>query len=250
MAVIINIFIRHRWKNPEINSWADLSDPYVFDPSSKLIFALHTALMDLKLNIVMLEWTGNWKNYIKVLKYTRGVLHWVQEASGNEQKLTVWKREQIAKVFKCPCCTARATVINAVRADDDSSSSNNPFWCQKELLAHIRQIIIGCESQPEYIIDFKCEYLEIQVDQVKRRLKKKGYSETLPVELPDKTVRNEIDEERLARLREFEPYDNRFYEELDWKERKSNIIQSKVGVVNKNKVGPFQVIFPVKGLHA
>ena len=99
---------------------------------TRVIFALHKALMDLKHEVVLIEWTANWKNYMKVIKYDHGPLHWVQH--DRVQTVRKFSDTEIEKVFQCKVCEGQ----------QNKNLSNTHFFSENHLLTHLRQKMFGC----------------------------------------------------------------------------------------------------------
>jgi len=122
MAVIMQIFRIH--KLPEGMAHGQ--------QRTRVIFALHKALMDLKHEVVLIEWTANWKNYMKVIKYDHGPLHWVQH--DRVQTVRKFSDTEIEKVFQC----------KVSEGQQNKNLSNTHFFSENHLLTHLRQKMFGC----------------------------------------------------------------------------------------------------------
>ncbi len=144
MAVIMQIFRIH--KLPEGMAHGQ--------QRTRVIFALHKALMDLKHEVVLIEWTANWKNYMKVIKYDHGPLHWVQH--DRAQTVRKFSDTEIEKVFQCKVCEGQ----------QNKNLSNTHFFSENHLLTHLRQKMFGCGRHPQYKIDKTQENRKLSPDEI------------------------------------------------------------------------------------
>ncbi len=180
MAVIMQIFRIHKVPQGMTNG----------HQRTRVIFALHQALMELKHEVVLIEWTVNWKNYMKVIKYDHGPLHWVQH--DRAQIVKQFSATDIEHVFHCTVWETR--------------KEQTHFFSSNHLLTHLRQKMFGCGMHPTFKNDKTQENSKIDEHEIKAALQKLGLPDRLP---------NEKDDERLARLRRRKP-DRRFLEKLNW----------------------------------
>jgi hypothetical protein len=121
---------------------------------TRVIFALHKALMDLKHEVVLIEWTANWKNYMKVIKYDHGPLHWVQH--DRVQTVRKFSDTEIEKVFQC----------KVSEGQQNKNLSNTHFFSENHLLTHLRQKMFGCGRHPQYKIDKTQENRKVSPDEI------------------------------------------------------------------------------------
>jgi hypothetical protein len=105
---------------------------------NKILIGIHHALVNLGIWVVLIEWIGDWKTFIKVWKYERGPLFpfikhelgWSNTAT--EVSIQATQQKDVRNCFVCPHC-------------------NLMFNCVSQVTKHINNQIFGFETDPEFI---------------------------------------------------------------------------------------------------